>query len=139
MGILVDEINQSNFFHEKMIKNSLSKLQDIKYDRIYHDYKSRFFNEFCILLIDQKFSYGYVNTNNYNLTIKDVEYTKYSNYQHNRYCIYFKTKDLYEKIPSLLENNISVILINLDYDVTAIHHPQNKYHSSSFSFVYFPF
>lgn len=139
MGILLEDINRTQFFYEKTVKTNLNKLNTIHYEQIYNDYKNRFFNEFCVLIIDNQYCYGHVNTNNYNLTIMDMEYLKYSNAMYHRYCVYFKSNYLYKKIPLLLENNISVILVNSNYDVTAIHHPQNKYHSNSFSFVYFPF
>lgn len=118
-----------------------------KYEKIYNDYKSRFNNEFCILLVDNTCCYGYLNSKKHNIIIENIEIndlninsdTKDKHLDTTKKYIYFQYQYLYKKIPSLLEHNISVILINSDYNVIAIHHPENKYHMNSFSFVYFPF
>ena len=147
MGVLIEEINMlGNTFHEKRNITKIKKLMNFKYEKIYNDYKSRFYNEFCILLIDQMFCYGHINTLNNKLHSKltndincDISYDTCVIENNSNLLIYFEYKDLYKNIPLLLQNNISVILIDTDYNVTAIHHPENKYHANSFSFVYFPF
>jgi hypothetical protein len=138
MGVLIEEINQLNTYLEKRNIVNMKNLMNFKYEKIYNDYKSRFYSEFCILLIDQKLCYGHINTNNKKLHTKLSNDIKLMEDNMNL-LIYFEYKDLYRNIPLLLQNNISVILIDTDYNVTAIHHPENKYHANSFSFVYFPF
>lgn len=138
MGVLIEEVNQLNRCLEKKNIIKIKNLTNTKYEKIYNDYKSRFYSEFCILLIDHMFCYGHINTNNKKLHFKFNNDIKLINDDVN-VSIYFEYKNLYKNIPLLLQNNISVILIDTDYNVTAIHHPENKYHANSFSFVYFPF
>lgn len=148
MGVLIDnntnkDNNYSNFYDKKFTK--MKSIFNSKYEKIYNDYKSRFHSEFCILLVDDVCCYGYLNSNNNDIIIENIEIndinskSNKNNKNENKKYIYFQSNHLYKKIPSLLEHNVSVILINPDYNVTAVHHPENKYHSNSFSFVYFPF
>lgn len=139
MGVLVDQFN--NFYDKKFTK--MKNIFNHKYEKIYNDYKSRFNNEFCILLVDNACCYGYLNTNNHNILIENIEINDLNPNSKlldtTKKYIYFQYQHLYKKIPTLLKHNISVILINPDYNVIAVHHPENKYHINSFSFVYFPF
>lgn len=131
MGMLV---NQRVLYDDKIVKKK--RTFNFKYEKIYNEYKNRFCDEFCILSIDDNYCYGYINTKHNDLRIENIEMNKN---ERNRILINFEYKHLYKNIPLLLDHNISVILLNKDYNVIAVHHPENKYYANSFSFVYFPF
>ena len=103
-----------------------------KYLSLYNNYKKSFDHEFCILLCKNEEMFIFVNADkickiiNTSLS-KNKQYTK------------FNKNKMSEKIPLLLKYNISVILINDNYNVVAIHHPENKFHENAFSFCFFPF
>jgi len=102
-----------------------------KYLLLYNNYKKSFEHDFCILLSKNEEMFIYVNGDKICKILNTPLY--------NKQCTTFKKTKMSEKIPLLLKYNISVILINENYNVLAIHHPENKFHENAFSFCFFPF
>lgn len=104
-----------------------------KYKKLYNVYSALFDNNICLL-------YNCIKTGMYSIFINANKIYKilntdltllYTQDLHNKY-IYttsFKTSQLAKNIHILLKNNYSVILINPQYNVIAVHHPVNKYNT----------
>lgn len=104
-----------------------------KYKKLYNVYSALFDNNICLL-------YNCIKTGMYSIFINANKIYKilntdltllYTQDLNNKY-IYttsFKTSQLAKNIHILLKNNYSVILINPQYNVIAVHHPVNKYNT----------
>ena len=109
-------------------KNSLDK-----YKKLYNVYEKLFDNNICLLyncLTTGMYSV-FINANKIYKIINTDLILLYTNDTNNKY-IYktsFKTSQLAKNIHMLLKNHYSVILINPQYNVIAVHHPVNKYNT----------
>ena len=74
--------------------------------------------------------YNFVNSNKiYKIIHTDLNLMYSNNTKQHIYKTTFKNKYLAKNIHALLDNDFSVILINTQYNVVAIHHPANKYNT----------
>ena len=109
-------------------KNSLDQ-----YKKLYNVYEKLFDNNICLLyncLTTGMYSV-FINANKIYKIINTDLILLYTNDISNKY-IYkttFKTSQLAKNIHMLLKNHYSVILINPQYNVIAVHHPVNKYNT----------
>jgi len=104
-----------------------------KYKKLYNVYEKLFDNNICLLYncLTTDMYFIFINANKIYKIINTDLILLYTNEINNKY-IYktsFKTCQLAKNIHMLLKNNYSVILINPQYNVIAVHHPVNKYNT----------
>ena len=105
--------------------------QDIaKYNKLYNIYSKIFNNNICVLYYCNGIYYNFVNSNKiYKIIHTDLNLIYLNDTKQHIYKTTFKNKYLAKNIHALLDNDFSVILINPQYNVVAIHHPANKYNT----------
>jgi hypothetical protein len=101
-----------------------------KYNQLYNTYSKIFNNSICVLYYCNGIYYNFVNSNKiYKIIHTDLNLMYSNNTKQHIYKTTFKNKYLAKNIHALLDNDFSVILINTQYNVVAIHHPANKYNT----------
>lgn len=101
-----------------------------KYNQLYDTYSKIFNNSICVLYYCNGIYYNFVNSNEiYKIIHTDLNLMYSNNTKQHIYKTTFKNKYLAKNIHALLDNDFSVILINTQYNVVAIHHPANKYNT----------
>lgn len=101
-----------------------------KYNGLYNTYSKIFNNEICVLYYCNGMYYNFVNANKiYKILHTDLNLVYVNDTKQSIYKTTFKNKYLAKNIHALLHNDFSVILINTQYNVVAIHHPANKYNT----------
>lgn len=101
-----------------------------KYNQLYDTYSKIFNNSICVLYYCNGIYYNFVNSNEiYKIIHTDLNLMYSNNNKQHIYKTTFKNKYLAKNIHALLDNDFSVILINTQYNVVAIHHPANKYNT----------
>jgi len=122
-NIICDDINN---------KECLSKSVENNILKIYSDYYKIFNSNIIILKSDTEYFYTYLHTSydisDFNLDFVkiDIPFYKATN----------KISTLYEQIPLLLYKNFSVIILNKDDNIIAIHHPANTHNKINMSFCF---
>ena len=101
-----------------------------KYNGLYNRYSRMFNNDICVLYYCNGIYYNFVNANKiYKILHTDLNLIYVNDIKQSIYKTTFKNKYLAKNIHALLDNDFSVILINTQYNVVAIHHPANKYNT----------
>ena len=101
-----------------------------KYNGLYNTYSRMFNNDICVLYYCNGIYYNFVNANKiYKILHTDLNLIYVNDIKQSIYKTTFKNKYLAKNIHALLDNDFSVILINTQYNVVAIHHPANKYNT----------
>ena len=126
------ETNYKKNYDKGTITNTNDKYFLDKYKKLYNIYEKLFDNNICLLYncIKTGMYYIFINANKIYKIINTDLILLYTN-ENNKY-IYktsFKTSHLAKNIHMLLKNHYSVILINPQYNVIAVHHPVNKYNT----------
>jgi hypothetical protein len=101
--------------------------------KIYDDYSKIFNSNFIILKIDTENFHAYLNES------YDISNLNEFNFVKTNFLFYETTEKislLYEKIPLLLQKKYSVIVINKDNNIIAIHHPANTHNKINMSFAF---
>jgi len=112
------------------IKTNTTNIE--KYRQLYNIYSKMFNNNICVLHNDSESGmfYNFVNANKiYKIIHSDLNLFYVPNINQHIYKTSFKHSQLAKNIHLLLDNESSVILINNNYNVIAIHHPANKYNT----------
>jgi len=99
-------------------------------------YTKLFDNDICVLYYnaDTESYYSFINANKiYKIIHSDLNLSSQTHSSdsnlNSQYKTSFKKSQLAKNIHTLLTHKYSVILINNQYNVVAIHHPANKYNT----------